>query len=223
MTKNEKHKQRMRIWYQKNKDVISSRRKEQRKNDPKYTKEYYKKKSKEYREKNREKLNSYYRQYYWKHHGNKKTINLHGYAGTKTRKIYSTYKNMIRRCTISQDKAYKHYGGRGIKVCDEWLNNITNFVNWSFQNGFQENLSLDRINNNGDYSPTNCRWVGNRIQSRNKRSSVIYKKENAIDGSIRLGGSRGLIASRLLSGWSVKKAFTTKVHKKNYEKYTQRS
>ena len=89
---------------------------------------------------------------------------------------------MKRRCFKKYDKRYNCYGGRGITVCDEWLgeNGFINFYNWSVQNGYDENLpkgkcTIDRIDNNGNYEPNNCRWVDLKTQARNKGNNHIIE------------------------------------------------
>lgn len=91
----------------------------------------------------------------------------HGMSYTR---LYAIYKDMIRRCHSEKDKrqtGYKKYGARGIKVCDEWKNNRTVFFEWALSNGYEENLSLDRIDSFGNYEPSNCRWATRAQQSRN--------------------------------------------------------
>lgn len=82
-------------------------------------------------------------------------------------KLYDTWKNIIRRCTNQKCKDYKNYGLKGIKVCDRWLD-INNFIS-DMHPSYQEGLSIDRINVNGNYEPFNCRWTNANIQNRNKR------------------------------------------------------
>ena len=85
---------------------------------------------------------------------------------------------MIRRCYKPKCCNYKHYGGRGITVCAEWLpenNGKNNFIKWSLEHGYEKNLSIDRINNDMGYSPENCRWVTKRTQNINKKSSIPSK------------------------------------------------
>ena len=109
-----------------------------------------------------------------------KTIGLkHGMSRTKFYKMYDSIK---KRCLNKNNKDYKNYGGRGIKICEEWLNKengFINFYNWSMENGYKEGLSIDRINNNGNYEPKNCRWITNKEQQRNTRNNVFltYKGE----------------------------------------------
>lgn len=81
---------------------------------------------------------------------------------------------MKGRCYNKNNCNYKNYGARGIKVCDEWLgkNGYKNFEKWSIENGYKKELSLDRINNNGNYNPNNCRWTTRRIQNINKRPTT---------------------------------------------------
>ena len=89
--------------------------------------------------------------------------------GLESNRFYSTWKNMINRCNNYSNKDYKHYGARGITVCEEWLD-ITNFVSWAeatHPNG--GGYTLDRINNDKGYSPENCRWADKNTQSSNKR------------------------------------------------------
>lgn len=98
----------------------------------------------------------------------------HGKANTR---LYRIYSGMKARCYNQNTKAYKHYGGRGITICDEWLgeNGFVKFYDWSIKNGYSENLSIDRIDVNGNYEPSNCRWADAKTQSINKRNKItIY-------------------------------------------------
>ena len=90
-------------------------------------------------------------------------------------KLWDTYYSMKSRCYDPADKRYKDYGGRGIKVCEEWKNSFDEFANWAVSHGFDKNLQIDRINNNGDYSPENCRWVTQKENCRNRRSNVLIE------------------------------------------------
>ena len=91
---------------------------------------------------------------------------------TKTR-LYNIYSKMLQRCYNTNNKDYSNYGKRGIIVYNEWLNNFMTFYNWSIENGYKDNLTLDRIDVNGNYEPTNCRWATVFEQQNNKRNNLI--------------------------------------------------
>jgi hypothetical protein len=81
------------------------------------------------------------------------------------------------RCYYTKNKKYKNYGERGIKICDEWLgeNGFNNFKAWSLSNGYKENLTIDRKNVNGNYEPSNCRWITNKEQQNNRTNNNILE------------------------------------------------
>jgi hypothetical protein len=101
---------------------------------------------------------------------------LHTTHGLTLHKIYPLYDAMRNRCYNSKDAGFKHYGGRGITMCDEWKSDRTKFLSWAFENGWQEGLQLDRINNDGNYSPENCRFVTPRENSLNRRSNRTHEQ-----------------------------------------------
>ena len=113
-------------------------------------------------------------------------IKSHNSHGMYDHKLYHTYMNMKSRCYNENNKKYSEYGGRGIYVCDEWLEKgegnpgFKNFAKWAYENGFydqskdtprSEMLSIDRIDNDGPYAPWNCRWVTNKVQTNNIRTN----------------------------------------------------
>ena len=89
-----------------------------------------------------------------------------------SRKAYFAYKNMVYRCTNPDNKSYPNYGGRGIRICDRWLNSFSNFIEDMGQPPTSQH-SLDRIDSNGDYTPENCRWADTYTQATNTRR--VYK------------------------------------------------
>lgn len=108
----------------------------------------------------------------------RKGINkTHGMTGTR---LYSEWRNMINRCISKTEKNKKHYLDKGITVCEEWKNNFEPFYKWAMDNGYKDDLTLDRINNKFGYFPENCRWATNKEQCDNRSNSVFvtYKKES---------------------------------------------
>ena len=93
-------------------------------------------------------------------------------------KLYEVWKTMKQRCFNPNHKSFHNYGGRGIIVCDEWKDNYQAFYEWSMNNGYKEGLSIDRINNDGNYEPSNCRWADRFTQNNNTRQN----KPVVIDG-----------------------------------------
>lgn len=94
-------------------------------------------------------------------------------------KLYEIWKSMKQRCFNPNNSSFHRYGGRGIIVCDDWKNNFSSFYDWSMTNGYSQNLSLDRIDNNSNYCPENCRWTDKLTQANNTRTNryFVYKNQ----------------------------------------------
>ena len=88
--------------------------------------------------------------------------------------LYKIYYGIIKRCYNKNDQAFKNYGARGIVVCQEWLDDFMNFYNWAIDNNYRDGLSIDRIDNDGNYGPSNCKWSTPKQQARNRRSNKNY-------------------------------------------------
>lgn len=127
---------------------------------------------------------------------------------TKTR-LFREWQHMIERCEYEKHPHYKDYGGRGISVCTEWTEFMP-FKKWAEENGYNDNLTIDRIDNDGNYCPTNCRWVTQMIQQNNKRSNRIVEYNGTTYTlsmlARRVGMRNTTLKERLNAGWSVEDA-----------------
>jgi len=128
---------------------------------------------------------------------------------------YKTWWHMVERCYNENDKSYKHYGGRGIKVCREWRFNFSAFYDYvsKLPNFGEEGRTLDRINNNGSYRPGNVRWADSKTQNNNKRNirKIYYngKSQTLTEWATELGVDMKLLWNRLYQhNMSVEEAFT---------------
>lgn len=137
----------------------------------------------------------------------------HGFTNrnSKIERLYNIWIGMKRRCYDTKDKGYHNYGGRGITICDEWLKDYSSFRRWAYNNGYSENLTIDRIDNDKGYSPENCRWTTMEIQSNNTRFNhhVTYKGEtHTLAEWGRITGIKDdYIGRRLKKGFPLEKVF----------------
>lgn len=103
----------------------------------------------------------------------KKIIERNTTHGLSKTRLYKIWCGMKQRCYNKNDKRYNRYGKRDIKICDEWLKDFKKFYDWSIKNGYSDKLTIDRINNNGNYEPNNCRWITQHEQTRNYSRNIF--------------------------------------------------
>jgi hypothetical protein len=145
-------------------------------------------------------------------------LRKHKHGLTHTR-IYKIWTSMRQRCHSKQNKAYKSYGGRGISICDEW-SDFKAFYEWSMANGYSDDLTIDRIDNDGNYEPSNCRWVGWDVQSKNRRfATLTYNGETHTieEWSKIIGISNSGIRYRMQQNLPVEKILSPKKKGDCYE------
>lgn len=142
-------------------------------------------------------------------------LNSNGMYNTR---IFRCYRSMRYRCLYPTCKDYKHYGGRGISICPDWLdeeNGFINFYTWAMDNGYNDTLTLDRIDVNGNYEPTNCRWADIVTQRNNMRSNIVLTYEGKTmtlkSWSRYLGISYSALCDRYRRGCSVPEILDTHV------------
>ena len=140
----------------------------------------------------------------------KKVNTTHGKRKTR---LYEIFENMISRCYNPRCPAFADYGGRGITICNEWLNDRELFFKWSEENGYTDTLSIDRINNDKGYSPDNCKWANRQQQNHNRRSNVLLTINGVTkvlcEWAREVGISHKTISYRLKKGWSHANAVLT--------------
>lgn len=143
---------------------------------------------------------------------------VHGMSHTRLHGIWS---KMLSRCHYKNDDKYKWYGARGITVCEEWhgTDGFKRFMNWSLQNGYSDNLSIDRIDNDKGYFPNNCRWTNKITQANNTRSNVYVtfndETHTIAEWSRILGIKYATLSQRITKlHWPVEDAFEVKKHER---------
>ncbi|MBT9670431.1 hypothetical protein GPK34_00070 [Secundilactobacillus kimchicus] len=142
----------------------------------------------------------------------KKRFTKHGGSGSK---LYMVWSAMRQRCDNSNNKDYPNYGARGIHVSQDWAKDFAKFKIWSESHGYQEGLTLDRVDVNGNYEPDNCRWVTMKVQANNERFNrrITFDGEThtLADWADKLEIKYPTLSNRINTyGWTVEKAFTLK-------------
>ena len=139
----------------------------------------------------------------------------HGLSKTR---LYRIWANMKSRCTNPNVPAFNDYGGRGINVCVDWMNNFESFHNWALKHGYEEHLTIDRIDNDKGYSPDNCRWMTRKKQTLNTRNNhliTIGTEIKTIDEwCAEYQINRHTVHDRLKRGWNEEDAITKSIQKK---------
>ncbi len=129
---------------------------------------------------------------------------------------YAAWDSMLRRCYNAKYREFDYYGGRGISVCDEWRNSFAAFLRDMGER--PDGMSLDRIDTNGNYEPSNCRWATPKEQTRNRRNNVYitHNGESMIlnDWATKLNVSSAALRSRLRYGWSISETLETPIHRR---------
>lgn len=144
--------------------------------------------------------------------GDKNPNYKHGRRHTRLFRIWS---NIKTRCSNKNTTYYQRYGGRGIIVCDEWKNDFKAFYDWAMANGYADGLTIDRINNDGNYCPENCRWVTMSKQSRNKSTNHLFTAFGVTKSLIELcefhQKNYKTVRDRLRRGWNIERALTEEI------------
>lgn len=146
----------------------------------------------------------------------KETATSHGKKNTR---LYGIWHNIKWRCFNSNCSHYPRYGGRGITMCDEWKNDFQSFYDWAMANGYEDKLSIDRIDNDGNYCPENCRWVSAKEQANNRRRNncitALGITRTISEWENKTGISRQTIQWRINHGWEPDDAVSKEVRKLN--------
>lgn len=140
--------------------------------------------------------------------------------GLHNSRLWNIWRGIKRRCNMPSCSTYKNYGGRGIMICREWQDDFSNFEQWATAHGYNDNLSIDRIDVNGNYCPENCRWVTSKVQNNNRRNNhfIEYNGETKTTAQWEEFFSlpKGTITRRLRNGMTFEQTITLPV--KRYKK-----
>lgn len=133
--------------------------------------------------------------------------------GQEHYRLHQCYKDMLNRCYNKNNRSFSRYGSRGIEVCSDWRKDFYLFRDWALKNGYSDNLTLDRIDVNGNYEPANCRWVTPKVQNNNRGNNRIvqYKGETMTlhELSEKCGIAYKTLWARVNYGWSISAAVET--------------
>ena len=136
---------------------------------------------------------------------------IHGMCNTR---LYQIWNGMKQRCQNPNTISYKCYGGKGISVCEGWNNSFKAFYDWAIANGYSEDLTIDRIDNDGNYEPANCRWATNKEQQNHTSYTRLYTYNgetlSIMQWAEKTGIHPNMLYKRLSRGWSIEKALKTK-------------
>lgn len=142
----------------------------------------------------------------------------HFVHGKRKTRLYRIWANMKTRCFNTNDPHYKRYGGRGITMCEDWKYNFEAFYDWSISNGYTDELTIDRIDNNVGYFPENCRWATIKEQNNNKRGVHLITFEGETKSTAEwakiLGLGKDTVRQRYMKGWSIEKCLQKRGDKK---------
>ena len=143
-----------------------------------------------------------------------KKRSTHNMAGTR---LYQIWQNIKSRCYNEKNQMYKAYGARGIKMCDEWYSSFDTFAKWSLSNGYQDDLTIERIDNDKGYTPENCTWISIEEQANNRRSNIKIthngETHNLCQWCKIYGKDYRLVYNRIhKNGWSFERAMFEPVH-----------
>lgn len=146
---------------------------------------------------------------------------MNSYDNGNRLRLNSIWHNMKTRCTNPNYDKYQYYGGRGIKVCDEWMNSYTEFAKWAMLNGYNDNLTLERIDINGDYTPDNCRWATWKEQANNRTTNTFLthngKTQTVQQWSEETGLTHSCIEQRIKAGWPTERILTEPTNQTHIE------
>lgn len=144
-----------------------------------------------------------------------KMLLVHGQAKGNQTRLYKIYHGIKNRCLKEKDPSYKRYGHKGITICEEWRNSFEAFYEWAMSHGYSDDLTIDRIDSNGNYCPENCRWVTYKVQNNNtsRNHLITYngKTQTLAQWAEEMGIKYDTLSARInRSHWNIERALTTK-------------